>query len=79
VAVESQARTMRYLIVIEQTVTGFSAYSPDVPGCIATGDTRDEAEREMKGAIAFHLGGLKAEGMPIPQPSSSSSYVEIPA
>lgn len=50
-----------------------------MPGCIATGDTRDEAEREMKGAIAFHLDGLKAEGMPIPQPSSSSSYVEIPA
>ena len=70
---------MKYLIVTEQTGTGFSAYSPDLPGCIATGSTRDEVEREMKGAIAFHLDGLKAEGMPIPQPSSSSSYVEIPA
>ena len=70
---------MKYLIVIEQTATGFSAYSPDLPGCIATGSTRDEVEREMKGAIAFHLDGLKAEGMAIPQPSSSSSYVEIPA
>lgn len=70
---------MKYLIVIERTGTGFSAYSPDLPGCIATGNTRDEVEQEMKGAIAFHLDGLKAEGMAIPQPSSSSSYVEIPA
>ena len=70
---------MQYLIVIEQTATGFSAYSPDLPGCIAAGSTRDEVEREMQGAIAFHVDGLKAEGMAIPQPSSSSSYVEIPA
>ena len=70
---------MRYLIVIERTATGFSAYSPDLPGCIAAGSTRDEVEREMQGAITFHVDGLKAEGMPIPEPSSSSSYVEIPA
>jgi predicted RNase H-like HicB family nuclease len=70
---------MKYLIVIEQTKTRFSAYSPDVPGCIATGDTRDEVEREMKEAIAFHLDGLKAEGISLPKPSSSSSYVEVPA
>jgi predicted RNase H-like HicB family nuclease len=70
---------MRYLIVIEQAGSGFSAYSPDLPGCIATGSTRDEVEREMKAAIAFHLDGLKAGGMPIPVPSSSSSYVEVPA
>jgi predicted RNase H-like HicB family nuclease len=70
---------MKYLIVIEHTATGYSAYSPDLPGCIATGSTREEVEREMKGAIAFHLDGLKAEGMVIPQPSSFSSYVEIPA
>lgn len=57
---------MKYLIVIEPTVTGNSAYVPDVPGCIATGDTRDEVEREMKGAIALHLEGLKAEGLGIP-------------
>ena len=70
---------MKYLIVIEQADTGYSAYAPDVPGCVATGDTRDEVEREMGGAIAFHLDGLKAESMAIPQPSSSSSYVDIPA
>jgi predicted RNase H-like HicB family nuclease len=70
---------MKYLIVIEQTATGYSAYSPDLPGCIATSSTRDDVEREMKDAIAFHLEGLKAEGMAIPRPSTSSSYVEIPA
>jgi predicted RNase H-like HicB family nuclease len=69
---------MKYLI-IEQTATGYSAYSPDVPGCIATASTRDDVEREMKDAIAFHLDGLKAEGQAIPQPSTSASYVEIPA
>lgn len=69
---------MKYLIVIEQTGTGFSAYSPDLPGCVATGQTRADVEREMAGAIAFHLEGLKAEGMAIPRPSSSSSYVEVP-
>jgi predicted RNase H-like HicB family nuclease len=70
---------MKYLIVIERTPTGFSAYSPDLPGCIATGATRDDVEREMKQAIAFHLDGLKAEGMAVPQPNSWSSYVEVPA
>ena len=70
---------MKYLIVIEQGETGFSAYAPDMPGCIATGSTRDDVEREMKDAIAFHLDGLRAEGMAIPKPSTSSSYVEIPA
>ena len=70
---------MKYLIVIEQTSTGYSAYSPDLPGCVATGGTRSEIETEMKQAIAFHVEGLRAEGMPVPAPSSSSTYVEIPA
>ena len=70
---------MKYLIVIEQTGTGHSAYAPDVPGCVATGSTREEVEREMRNAIAFHLDGLKAESMAIPQPGSSSSYIDIPA
>jgi predicted RNase H-like HicB family nuclease len=56
---------MKYLIVIDQTKTGCSAYSPDLPGCIATGSTRDEVEREMKGAIVLHLDGLKAEVLAI--------------
>ena len=70
---------MKYLIVIERTATGYSAYSPDVLGCIATGSTRDATEREMREAIAFHLDGLKAEGLPVPEPSTSSSYVDITA
>lgn len=70
---------MKYLIVIEQTTTGYSAYSPDLPGCIATGGTRDEVEREMKEAIAFHLDGLREEGLEIPKPHTSSSYIEVPA
>lgn len=70
---------MKYLIVIEKTSTGYSAYSPDVPGCVATGGTRDEVEREMADAISFHLDGLKAEGMDVPTPHTSSSYVEVPA
>ena len=70
---------MKYLIVIEKTTTGYSAYSPDLPGCIATADTEEEIQREMRQTIAFHLDGLRQEGMPIPEPQSSSSYVEIPA
>ena len=70
---------MRYLFVIEPTATGFSAYSPDLPGCIATGGTREEVERNMQEAIAFHLEGLKLEGMDIPKSTSTSTYVEVAA
>jgi predicted RNase H-like HicB family nuclease len=68
----------RYLIVIEgDGTTNFSAYSPDVPGVAATGATREECEREMREALAFHLEGLREDGDPIPQPSSTSSYVDV--
>jgi len=70
---------MRFLIVIEKTASGYSAYRPDLPGCIATAPTQDEVQREMKEAIAFHLDGLRQEGMAIPEPQSTSSYVEVPA
>lgn len=70
---------MKYLIVIEQTESGFSAYSPDVPGCVATGASREATEHEMRQAIAFHLEGLKEEGLEVPRPRSSSSYIEVPA
>jgi predicted RNase H-like HicB family nuclease len=70
---------MKYLIVIERTDTGYSAYSPDVPGCIATGSTREATEHEMKDAIAFHLDGLRSEGIDVPTPHGSSTYVEAPA
>ena len=69
----------RYLIIVEPTDTGFSAYSPDVPGCVATGRTREDVEREMRDAIAFHLDGLREDGQPVPRPSASASYVEVAA
>ncbi len=70
---------MKYLIVVEKTETGFSAYSPDLLGCVATGATEEETEANMKEAIAFHVEGLKQEGFPIPQPSTKSAYIEVAA
>jgi predicted RNase H-like HicB family nuclease len=69
----------RYLVVIEATPSGFSAYSPDVPGCVATGRTRDEVERQMHDALEFHLDGLREDGQPIPEPSTSAAYVDVAA
>jgi predicted RNase H-like HicB family nuclease len=67
----------RYLIIVEKTSTGFSAYSPDVPGCVATGSTRSEVEREMHDAIEFHIEGLRAAGEEVPTPRSEASYCEV--
>lgn len=67
----------RYLIVIEVTDTGFSAYSPDLPGCVSTGATRREVAANMKEAIEFHVDGMKQERYPIPVPAADSVYVEI--
>lgn len=69
----------RYLILIESTDSGYSAYSPDVPGCIATAPSRAELEQVMRDAIEFHLEGLRANGQPIPPPNTSASYVEVAA
>jgi predicted RNase H-like HicB family nuclease len=70
---------MKYLIVIEETEAGFSAYSPDLPGCVTTGKTLEETERNMREAIEFHIQGLREEGYAIPKPVSRSSYVEVAA
>lgn len=70
---------MRYLIVVETTDTGYSAYSPDLPGCIATGDTRSDVEEAMHEAIAFHLDGMREDGHQVPSPNSYSTYVDVPA
>ena len=70
---------MQYLIVIEKTETGYSAYSPDLLGCVSTGATREEVEQNMHEAMEFHLDGLKLEGLEIPQPTTSSAYVEVAA
>ena len=69
----------KYLIVIEQTGAGYSAYSPDLDGCVATGKTRDEVESQMREAIAFHLEGMTRNGEPLPEPHTYSAYVEVPA
>jgi predicted RNase H-like HicB family nuclease len=70
---------MKYLVVVERTESGFSAYSPDVPGCVATAQSRADVEREMAGAISFHLEGMQAEGLELPTPHASTAYVDIPA
>ena len=70
---------MRYAIVIEAAGDNFSAYVPDLPGCVATGSTVEETEREIREAIEFHLEGLRADDLPIPQASSRVDYVEVAA
>jgi predicted RNase H-like HicB family nuclease len=70
---------MRYAIVIEAAGDNFSAYVPDLPGCVATGSTVEETERQIREAIEFHLEGLRADDLPIPPASSRVDYVEVAA
>jgi predicted RNase H-like HicB family nuclease len=70
---------MRYAIVIEQAGTNFSAYVPDLPGCVATGVTAADAEAAIREAIELHLAGMREDGLPIPAPSSRVEYVEVAA
>jgi predicted RNase H-like HicB family nuclease len=70
---------MRYAIVIENAGGNYSAYVPDLPGCIATGDTLTAIEQAIREAIGFHLDGLREDGTPIPPPSSHVEYVEVAA
>lgn len=70
---------MKYVVIIEKADSNFSAYVPDLPGCVATGETVAEVEREIREAIEFHLQGLRREGFAIPIPSSSVKYVEVAA
>jgi predicted RNase H-like HicB family nuclease len=67
---------MRYAIVIERAGANYSAYVPDLPGCIATAATVAEVEEEIRGAIRFHIEGLEEDGLPVPEPSSVVEYVE---
>lgn len=67
----------RYLVVVEQAGTNYSAYSPDVPGCIATGPTPEDVRARMQEAIEFHLQGLIEDGLPLPEPSSSAAMIEV--
>jgi predicted RNase H-like HicB family nuclease len=67
---------MRYAVVIEKAAENYSAYVPDLPGCIATGPTVEAVEAEIRQAIRFHVEGLKADGLPIPLPTTIADYVE---
>lgn len=69
----------KYLIIIEKSESGFSAYSPDLQGCISSGRTPEQTENNMREAIKFHIEGLKEEGLAIPKPVTRSSYIEIAA
>jgi len=63
-------------VVIEKAEASFSAYVPDLPGCVATGATKEEAEQNIREAIRFHLDGLREDGLAIPEPTSVCGYVE---
>jgi predicted RNase H-like HicB family nuclease len=67
---------MRYAVVIEKAEGNYSAYVPDLPGCVATGDSVEEVETQIREAIRFHIDGLKADGAQIPKPTSIAEYVE---
>jgi predicted RNase H-like HicB family nuclease len=67
----------RFLVIIEKAEGNYSAYSPDLPGCVATGKTKDQAARNMHLAIEMHLEGLREDGLPIPKPHSSAEYVAV--
>lgn len=70
---------MRYAVVIEKAEGNYCAYVPDLPGCIATGATIEEAEQLIREAIEYHLQGLREDGLPIPQAASHVEYIEITA
>jgi predicted RNase H-like HicB family nuclease len=68
---------MRYAIVIEKAAGNYSAYVPDLPGCVATGVTLEEVEQQIREAISFHLEGLREEGLPIPEATTLCEYVQV--
>ena len=70
---------MKYMVIIEKGPSSWGAYVPDLPGCVAAGESRDEVVRLLREAMEFHLEGLKANGDPIPLPSSEIEYIDIPA
>jgi predicted RNase H-like HicB family nuclease len=71
--------TIRYAIVIEKSESNYSAYVPDLPGCVATGASLEEVEAEIREAIEFHREGMREDGVPIPTPQSKVDYVEVSA
>ena len=69
----------KYLVIVEKTATGYSAYPPDLPGCGSSGSTMEEVERNIRDAIEFHVEALKEEGYEVPEPTSYSSYIDVAA
>jgi predicted RNase H-like HicB family nuclease len=67
---------MRFAVVIEKTAKNYSAYVPDLPGCIAAGSTRAKVQRLIREAILLHIEGMREDGLPIPKPTSACAYVE---
>ena len=67
----------KYLVIFEKAGDNYYAYSPDISGCIATGRTRDEVEKNIREAISFHIEGLTEDGLPLPEPASFTEYVEV--
>ncbi len=70
---------MKYLVIYEKGPTSYGAYVPDLPGCVAVGESREEVERLIREAIEFHIEGLREEGLTVPQPASSAEEVEVRA
>ena len=70
---------MKYTVVIEKTSNNYAAYVPDLPGCVATGRTREELLEQIREAIEFHIGGMLEDGEPVPEPQTTSAVVEVGA
>ena len=70
---------MQYTVIIEKRENSFGAYVPDLPGCVAVGETREEVLRLIQEAIEFHIEGLREDGLPVPEPASSSEIIEVRA
>ncbi len=75
----SGAKMKKYLIIIEKSRSGFGAYSPDLPGCVAVGATRREVKKLLREAMSLHLKGLKEDGIKVPLPSTQAEYLEVAA
>jgi predicted RNase H-like HicB family nuclease len=70
---------MKYAVIYEKTGTGYSAYVPDLPGCVAAGATLDDVAELMRGAVEMHLEGMREDGDPIPEPTTVADYIAVPA
>ena len=67
---------MKYLVVVEKAGRNYSAYVPDLPGCVATGATAEETQRNIREAVAMHIEGLREDGLPVPEPQTQAEFVD---